>query len=223
MFRQNRVTPTSTLIADRARGLFMGNRGCLHNDEGRVIRHHQGRLWICCLTAFKDRKRQLMQPGRYTELFFLDEAVALAAGHRPCAECRRADYLAFRAAWSKASQPAAPRACDMDTILHRARYDPQTHSQRTHTAAAGGLPDGTFVQWNSNVALIFGVALFPYHPTGYGPPLSRPDAKTEVCVLTPAPIVAVLDAGYSAHLHGTASAQSEQACRKRTRAAPFTL
>lgn len=203
---QNRVSPASTLIADPARCLFMGNRGCLHDDKGLVVRNHRGRLWICCLTQFKDRQRTLMQPGRYTELFFLDEAVALAAGHRPCAECRRADYLAFRAAWSKASQPDAPRAPDMDTILHEARYDPATRSQRQHVAQAGDLPDGAFILWKDTPALILGSSLLPYRPHAYGAPLPRPRAKTEACVLTPAPSVEVLRAGYGARLHGSAIA-----------------
>src|SRR5215213_5850381 len=105
MPRQNRVTPLSDIIADPARGLVFGNRGCLHDDDGRIRRHHAGRAWIACRLRFKDRRRVLMQPRRYTELFFLDEATALAAGHRPCAECRRADALSF-AALAAAAGPA---------------------------------------------------------------------------------------------------------------------
>ena len=91
MARQNRVTPLGDLIADPARGLVYGNRGCLHDDEGELRRRYAGRRWIACRLRFKDRRRRVMQPGRYTELFFLDEATALAAGHRPCAGCRRED------------------------------------------------------------------------------------------------------------------------------------
>ena len=108
--RQNRVTPFADLIADPGRGLYMGNRGCLHDTDGQIRRPWRGAAWICCVTRFKGRRRTLMQPGCYTELFFLDEAVALAAGHRPCAECRRADYLAFCAAWNRAGLPVAARA-----------------------------------------------------------------------------------------------------------------
>ena len=90
MPRQNRVTPFSTLIATPARGRWLGNRGCLHDDHGQVRRLYQNRRWIICLLDFKGVRRQLMQPGRWTELFILDEATALAAGHRPCAYCQRA-------------------------------------------------------------------------------------------------------------------------------------
>ena len=97
---RNRVTPLGELVADPARGLVYGNRGCLHDDEGRIRRRYAGRRWIACRLEFRGRRRSaLLQPGRYTELFFLDEATAFAAGHRPCAECRRADYDRFVAAW----------------------------------------------------------------------------------------------------------------------------
>jgi hypothetical protein len=97
---QNRVTPLGDLVADPARGLVYGNRGCLHDDEGRIRRYYQVRRWIACRLEFRSRRRSpLMRPGRFTELFFLDEATALAAGHRPCAECRREDYDRFAALW----------------------------------------------------------------------------------------------------------------------------
>src|SRR5437899_3068734 len=99
---QNRVTPFGDLIATEARGLLMGNRGRLHDAGRRIVRYAQGRRWIACLTSFRGRRRTVMSPGSYTELFFLDEAVALSAGHRPCAECRRQDYLRFQPAWARA-------------------------------------------------------------------------------------------------------------------------
>ena len=96
MPRRNRVTPLGDLVADSARGLVYGNRGCLQDPTGRIVRGYQVKRWIACRLRFKDRRRSpLMQPGRFTELFFLDEATALAAGHRPCAECRREDYVLF--------------------------------------------------------------------------------------------------------------------------------
>src|SRR3979490_1903159 len=101
---QNRVTPFSALVADPARGLVYGNRGCLHDADGHIRRRYNGKRWIACLLEFRGRHRPaLQQPGRYTELFFLDEATAFAAGHRPCAECRRPDYLRFLDAWAKAT------------------------------------------------------------------------------------------------------------------------
>ncbi len=105
MPRQNRVTPFGDLIATPERGTFLGNRGVLHDDAGRIKRAWQLRRWIVCVLEFRGRKRSVMTPGRYTELFFLDEATALAAGHRPCAECRRARFLAFCDAW-RAAHPA---------------------------------------------------------------------------------------------------------------------
>ena len=107
---QNRVTPLGELVADRARGLVYGNRGCLHDHEQRIRRSWQVKRWIACRLEFKGRTRELMQPGRYTELFFLDDAAALAAGHRPCAECRREDYNRFLEVWT--STP--PRATAID-------------------------------------------------------------------------------------------------------------
>src|SRR5258707_3661680 len=97
---QNRVNPWGELFRTPARGTMMGNRGrTLHNAQQEIVRSYGGKRWICCLLEFKGRRRQIMSPGQYTELFFLDEATAFAAGHRPCAECRRERYKAFRAAW----------------------------------------------------------------------------------------------------------------------------
>lgn len=201
MPRQNRVTPLSTLIADPARGLFMGNRGCLHNADGQIVRPCRGRLWITCLTDFKGRQRALLQPGSYTELFFLDEAVALSAGHRPCAECRRAAYRCFRTAWAAANLPACSHAQDMDRYLHTARRTGR--QQRHHTAQAESLPDGAFALGpEGQPLLIAGRYALPYAPAGYGPPVPRPQGP--VTVLTPAPIVAVLAAGYPVVLHPSA-------------------
>src|SRR5919204_6549006 len=103
MPRQNRVTPFGEIVATPERGTLMGNRGVLHDGEGRIRRPWQLRRWLVCVLDLKGRKRRVMTPGRYTELFFLDEATALAAGHRPCAECRRARFLAFCSAWGTAN------------------------------------------------------------------------------------------------------------------------
>jgi hypothetical protein len=105
---QNRVTPFSDLVAVPERGTLTGNRGVLHDEFRRIVRFSAGRRWISCLTEFKGRRRPLMAPGNYTELFFIDEATALAAGHRPCHECRRADALRFREAWARST--GRPRA-----------------------------------------------------------------------------------------------------------------
>src|SRR2546423_14641693 len=125
MPRQNRVTPSGNIIATTDRGMFMGNRGVLHDAEGHIRRAWQLKRWIVCVLAFKGRKRQVTTPGRYTELFFLDEATALAAGHRPCAEGRRDRFNAFRMAWGSAHPRTVgsplPPADEVDRQLHAAR------------------------------------------------------------------------------------------------------
>ena len=130
---QNRVTPFGNLVAVEGRGLLMGNRGRLHDAERRIVRYAQGRRWIACLTSFRGRRRTVMSPGLYTELFFLDEAVALAAGHRPCAECRRDDYTRFRAAWARAvSEDVSADGMDMKLDADRlaGRRTKRTYSRR---------------------------------------------------------------------------------------------
>src|SRR5215204_4373861 len=125
---QNRVTPLGALIADPARGLLYGNRGCLHDRQGTIRRSFAVKRWIACRLEFKGRKRPLLRPGRYTELFFLDEATAFAAGHRPCAECRRADFNRFREAWVRANlpgeEPAQVLVPTIDARLHGERIGP---------------------------------------------------------------------------------------------------
>jgi hypothetical protein len=197
MTLQNRVTPGGEIIADPARGTVMGNRGILHDAQRRLgaarWRHPH---WIYCRLAFKGRRREVMAPRRYTELFFLDEATALAAGHRPCWECRREDFRAFQAAWRLAlGQDAAAAA--IDRALHEARVAPRSRSQIRFPAPLDELPDGAFVllpDVASCPLLVQGDRLYPWHPGGYGPP--RPRRAGRASVLTPAPTVAVLRTGY---------------------------
>lgn len=201
MARQNRVLPTGEIVADPARGMFMGNRGILHDRDQRLGAarwRHKG--WVCCALSFKGRHRKLMQPGQYTELFFLDEAVALAAGHRPCAECRRADFNRFRSAWAVA-HGTLPRAPDMDRVLHASRAA-RGRAQMRHQADARGLPDGAFVLWDSNAHLLLADRALPFTPGGYGAGNARPVGM--VTVLTPAPTLAALAAGYAPLLHPSA-------------------
>src|SRR4051794_10872656 len=139
MPRPNRVTPLSEIVADPARGLVYGNRGCLHDADGRIVRPFAVRRWIACRLRFKGRRRDLMRPGRYTELFFLDEATALAAGHRPCAECRRRDYDALVALW-RDLHPADAGADAIDARLHGERLAPGGPARRLHEAELADLP-----------------------------------------------------------------------------------
>lgn len=190
---QNRVQPTGEIIAHPARGHLMGNRGILHDTDQRLGKARwRHKAWVTCVLSFKYRRRQLMAPRRYTELFFLDEAVAFAAGHRPCGECRWADYNRFRAAAGISAPIAA-----YDTVLHRHRAVPRRYEQRRHSADIAGLPEGAFILSETGTAhLLWDGCLLPYTPTGYGPPVPRP-AQGQVSVLTPAPLVQVLNAGYT--------------------------
>ncbi|MCC6174153.1 MAG: hypothetical protein IT305_02515 [Chloroflexi bacterium] len=156
---QNRVTPYGDLVALPERGTMMGNRGILHDAEGRIVRGWASRAWITCLLEFRGRRGPVMAPSHYTRLFFLDEVTALAAGHRPCAECRRADYLRFRSHWAAANTDLGlgvePRAADIDRVLHdervlRARGGGERGGgrrsrKRTWPALLGDLPNGVLV------------------------------------------------------------------------------
>jgi hypothetical protein len=194
MARQNRVTPAGEIVTTPERGTFMGNRGQLHDDHGHVRRAWQVKRWIVCVLRFKGRKRQVMRPGYYTELFFLDEATALAAGHRPCAECRRDRFEAFRRAW--AGGGALPTAPQMDERLHEERMGPDG-TKRTFQAAIGELPNGTFVTvpaWGAKPYLVWNGRLFRWSFAGYDERRESPGG--DLTVLTPRSTVEVLRAGY---------------------------
>src|SRR5579884_2736415 len=146
---QNRVDPYGAIFRTPARGTMMGNRGgSIHNGDREIVRRYVSRRWIACVLEFRGRRRVVMSPNRYTELFFLDEAVALSAGHRPCAECRRQRYNAFRDAWMRshnAAEGISPMADQIDLELHRARFD-RRKGKITYRASLDSLPDGCFVQ-----------------------------------------------------------------------------
>jgi hypothetical protein len=161
---QNRVTPLGELVADPARGLVYGNRGCLHDAEGRIRRRFAVKRWIACRLVFRDWHRApLLQPGRFTELFFLDEATAFAAGHRPCALCRREDYDRFTTLW--AGLHGERGADTIDERLHAERVDPATRGHRLHTAPLDELPDGAFVL-DKSPKLVLGRELLTWSPVG---------------------------------------------------------
>src|SRR5215468_568114 len=160
---QNRVTPFGDLVAVEARGLLMGNRGCLHDARRRIVRYAVGRRWIACLTSFRGRRRTVMSPRLYTELFFLDEAVALAAGHRPCAECRRPDYDRFRDAWRRAIG-GGTSADEMDRRLDTDRLTaPRT--RRSYRESIDALPDGAFVEVGGGAWLMWRGELREWTPS----------------------------------------------------------
>jgi hypothetical protein len=187
---QNRVTPFGELIADPARGLVYGNRGCLHDARGRIRRRYDGRRWIACRLRFRGWHRSpLQQPGRFTELFFLDEATAFAAGHRPCALCRREDYNRFGTLW-----PGGERGADaIDARLHAERLDGR--AQRRHPAPLDALPDGAFVLRDGAPWLVRGDALRRWTPAGYAERAARP-AGAQALLITPPSLVEILRAGW---------------------------
>jgi hypothetical protein len=193
---QNRVTPLSELVADTGRGLVYGNRGCLHDDRGRIVRRYDGRRWIACRLEFRGWKRgRLLQPGRFTELFFLDEATAFSAGHRPCALCRREDYDRLCELWS-ALHPGQQGADAIDLQLHGERVSPGTRAQRRYDAELDALPDGAFVLRDGEPWLVLGTTLRRWSPRGYDSRVPRPPGVS-VAVLTPPSLVAVLRSGWS--------------------------
>lgn len=203
---QNRVTPTGEIVADPARGLIMGNRGCLHGPDRRLgTSRWRSAAWICCVLDWRGRRRDPMPPGRWTALFFLDEATALAAGHRPCAYCRRADYLRFAGAWQAAQRlPRRPGAPDMDQVLHRERLDP-ARRKRTYRAPLSQLPDGVMIRAGGTTGLLLGRQLRPWSFAGYRAPAGA-GLPAVVDVLTPPSAVAVIAAGYQPMLHPSAAA-----------------
>jgi hypothetical protein len=198
---QNRVTPFGDIIATPHRGLFTGNRGILHDPATRTLtgRRWTTPAWITCLCDFRGRKRAVMATRSWTELFFLDEAVAFAAGHRPCFYCRRADALRFRAAWQRGlTLPAPPRAPEIDRVLHAERLDHGRRRLHPLPGRARDLPDGSFVQAGGQSLLVAGGALRPWSPQGYGTAVAPPD---DLRLLTPPSIVAAFAAGYRPVLH----------------------
>jgi hypothetical protein len=192
---QNRVTPLGELIAEPARGLVHGNRGCLHDDQRQIRRRYNGKRWIACRLQFRGwRRHPLMQPGRYTELFFLDDATALAAGHRPCALCRREDYDRLVAAWAEL-HPGQTGADTIDAHLHAERVDPATRAHRLHPAMLDDLPDGAFVLHANAPHVVLGPHLRRWTPAGYGSPEPRP-ADVPCVVITPPSTVSILHDGW---------------------------
>jgi len=189
---QNRVDPFGELVATKARGALMGNRGGkFHNDDRTLGRRRwTSRRWIACVCQFKGRHREVFGEG-YTELFFLDEPTALAAGHRPCFECRRADAQAFQRAFDSQTKRNSD---EMDRILHEERLI--DGRKRVHAAPIESLPDGAMIERDGRAFAVQGTTLLPWSFEGYDAPLERPRAGV-ANVLTPPSIVRALLAGYA--------------------------
>lgn len=193
---QNRVLATGEVIVTPERGMFMGNRGVLHDGSQRLGRARwKHKAWVTCVLKHKDWHRDVMQPGNYTELFFMDEAVALAAGHRPCAMCRHADYVSYRAA-AGLTVPSA----QMDAQMHAERAEPRTFRQRRDVGELADQPDGTIIL-DETPKLVRGDALYPVSPKGYDKAELR--ASGQVTLLTPKTSRDALAAGYRPRYHAS--------------------
>jgi hypothetical protein len=196
MSLQNRVTPLGELVAEPARGLVYGNRGCLHDETGRIRRRYNGKRWIACRLEFRGWQRgPLLQPGRFTELFFLDEATAFAAGHRPCALCRREDYNRFVGIWGRL-HPGQTGADAIDAQLHLERVSPETRAQIHHAADLAELPSGAFVLQEGAPFLVLDSHLLRWTAAGYVAREPR-SGQRRATLITPPSLVAVLRTGWS--------------------------
>jgi len=195
---QNRVDPFGAIIKTSARGSWMGNRGVLHNADQEILRPFKLKAWITCKLDFKGRKRKVMAPDRWTELFFLDEATAFAAGHRPCFECRREDATRFKTFWLKGNPEynfdAKTSIQEIDNVLHRERIN-RDGTKATFTAAPSNLPNGTFISYDHLPFLILDGLILQWTPSGYekGTPAPRID---KITILTPQSIINTFRAGY---------------------------
>lgn len=197
---QNRVTPFGDIVAIPQRGLFTGNRGIIHDPATRTLlnRRWTSKAWLVCLCKFKGRRRAVMGSRSWTELFFLDEAVALAAGHRPCFFCRREAAEAFRDAWAFGRAVKVPLAAEMDAVLHAERLDYRCKRLHVLAASPDELPDGTGLATAGEAYILAHGRAFRWTARGYEGPVEirRVDA-----LLTPPSTLAALRAGYRPVLH----------------------
>lgn len=200
---QNRVLPTGEIVATTARGGMTGNRGIIHlADQTLGVSRWSHHAWICCSLDWQGRKRKVMTGRKWTELFFLDEAVAFAAGHRPCGYCRREAYQAFVSAWTDANG-RRPKASQMDRTLHAARIIRGSRTQHRHQSDIATLPSGAMIVHHDGPHLVSETGLHLFAPSGYAPVLTRPKSGF-VTVLTPPPTIAILNAGYVPVIHQSA-------------------
>jgi hypothetical protein len=192
--KRNRVTPAGDIVAIELRGAWLGNRGILHEGSD-IVRFHRSQLWIICALKHLDWHLPQWMPGHFTVLFFHDEAVALAAGHRPCALCRRADYNEYRQAWARGSSMTLPTAKEIDHQLHGERIVRGSHRRRFHQSAWPLVPPGAFVALDGRPTLALDDRVVPWTIHGYGVAAERPQEGT-VELITPPSTTAALRAGY---------------------------
>jgi hypothetical protein len=202
MYLQNRVTPFGDIVAIPQRGMFTGNRGIIHDPATKSLlrRRSASKTWLVCNCEYKGRHRKVMAGRSWTELFFLDEAIALSAGHRPCFLCRRAAANAFRAAWATATGAEEPSAAAIDDVLHRERLDRGQKFIHAVPAPLTELPDGAVIVESGAAYTVAGGQAFRWTARGYELPqkISRADG-----LLTPPSTLKALQAGYRPVLHPT--------------------
>jgi len=195
---QNRVNPAGELIKTKARGAWLGNRGVIHNEQKEIIRPYKIKAWITCVLQFRGRHREIMQPNRWTELFFLDEATAFSAGHRPCFQCRYKDHMRFKEYWLRGNPQyrfdMKTPVTKIDDVIHAERIT-RNKSKVTYNANMQSLPNGTFILYDDKPYLIHDKQLYEWRPGGYAKPIALP-VTTEVTVLTPRCFVNMFSAGY---------------------------
>ena len=197
------MTPLGEIVAIPLRGAWTGNRGILHRDR-EIVRLHASDLWITCALRFKDWWHEQWRPHHFTWLFFHDEAVSFAAGHRPCALCRREAYDAYRDAWSRGLEVGVPSAKQINRQLHGERIVRGTHQRRRHALPWSSLPDGAFVLWEGTPAVVVGDMVTTWGHEGYGARHARPRAG-DADVITPPSTLAALRAGYAVQIDPSAS------------------
>lgn len=197
---QNRVTPTGDIIATAHRGMFTGNRGIIHDPATKTLlnRRWSSPAWLTCVCEFRGRRRKVMGGRSWTELFFLDEATAFAAGHRPCYYCRRDDAVRFRAAWEQGNGVANVLARDIDATLHRERLERGRKRLHALPLPLGELPDGAMVQRGDRTFLVVQGRALLWSPAGYR---AVDDAVADALLLTPPSTLRALGAGYQPVLH----------------------
>lgn len=207
MTLQNRVTPFGELKSINARGEFLGNRGILHNDEKQIVKQWRHKAWVTCSLEYQGIQREIFSKGNYSELFFLDEATALSAGHRPCGDCRRERLKEFKLLWQQANSE------DGDTSGTKVELiDTQMHAERTmrdgtkvtYQTKLGELPDGAFISIDGIALLKWNNKLFEWSASGYTERFETFPEELVVDVLTPRSVIGVIKSGYIPQVHHSA-------------------
>ncbi len=197
---QNRVDPWGNLNAISAKGAWLGNRGILHNNQKQLVAQWRHSNWVTCVLEYKGRRREIFSPNNYSELFFLDEATALSAGHRPCAECRSKRYREFKEFWCKANHLESVTSRELDKQLHAERAI-RGGGKAVFEAEFVNLPSGTFIELEGKALLHWSGNLYSWSATGYTLFEGSLEPSKVVTVLTPFSIVGIFRLGFTPQVH----------------------